>query len=80
MTSQTRSLESATRKKIDAILNSLNWKTDEEKRNCNVFTGRAKTKEQSKKFKGNFPDYVLYESETENPIAIIEAKEKRGKP
>lgn len=72
----TRELESATRKKIDSMLNSLDWKTDEESKDCNVFTERAKTKEQNKKFSGNFPDYVLYESKTDTSIAIIEAKRK----
>lgn len=76
MTKFTKSLESATRKKIDYTLNGLNWKTDEESNDCNVFTERAKTKEQNKKFKGNFPDYVLYQSNSDNPIAIIEAKRK----
>ena len=34
----------------------------------------ALTNEQTKKFNGKRPDYVLYETGTENPIAIIEAK------
>ena len=76
MTKFTKPLESATRKKIDLILNKLDWITDEESPNCNVFTERAKTDEQNKKFKGNFPDYVLNKSGTDNPIAIIEAKRK----
>lgn len=72
----TKSLESATRKKIDSWLQELDWKVDEDSLSCNVFTERAKTKEQDKKFKGKKPDYVLYESGTDNPIAIIEAKRK----
>ncbi|MCW3984875.1 MAG: N-6 DNA methylase [Candidatus Bathyarchaeota archaeon] len=72
----TRSLESATRKHIDLILTNLGWKTDESSKDCNVFTERAKTVEQNKKLVGNSPDYVLYESETDEPIAIIEAKRK----
>jgi type I restriction enzyme M protein len=66
--------ESATRKRIDVILNNLNWSTDESSRDCNVFTERAKTREQNKTLNGFEPDYVLYESGTDNPIAIIEAK------
>ncbi len=65
--------ESATRKCIDIVLNNLDWCTDERKPDCNVFTERAKTNAQNKKLKGH-PDYVLYESGTDNPIAIIEAK------
>ncbi len=75
----TTPLESATRKKIDLILNNLGWKTDEFGKDCNVFTERPKTIEEQKKIKavfpkGKFPDYVLYTSDTFSPIAIIEAK------
>jgi type I restriction enzyme M protein len=72
----THSLETATRKKIDLILNNLGWNTDESNKDCNVFTERAKTVEQDKKFGGDDPDYVLYKSGTDEPIAIIEAKRK----
>jgi type I restriction enzyme M protein len=76
MSKFTRPLEPATRKDIDLILNNLGWKTDESKPDCNVFTERAKTTEQNEKFQGNNPDYVLYKSGTDEPIAIIEAKRK----
>ncbi len=72
----TSPLESATRKKIDQMLDNLGWNVDEDDPNCNVFTERAKTVEQDKKFKGNDPDYVLYQSNSDIPIAIIEAKRK----
>ena len=52
----THSLESATRKQIDLMLINLGWKTEESKPDCNVFTERAKTVEQDKKFKGNNPE------------------------
>lgn len=58
------------------VLKLLEWKADEESPECNVFTERTKTEEQKKKLRGKFPDYVLYQSGTENPIAIIEAKRK----
>jgi len=70
----TKTLESATRKKIDLILANLGWNTNEASPDCNVFTERAKTVEQNKKFKGKNPDYVLYKSGTDEPIGIIEAK------
>ena len=79
MTKLTRPLESTTRKKIDLMLTNLGWKTDEDSSNCNVFTERAKTVEQDKKFGGNNPDYVLYQSGTDTPIGIIEAKRKGQK-
>lgn len=75
-------LESATRKKIDQMLNNKNWLTDElSGDNYNVYTERVKTKEQTEKLKKisgykKPPDYVLYETNTDNPIAIIEAKRK----
>ena len=72
----TKPLETATRKKIDAWLNELGWNTDEDDVSCNVFTERAKTDEQNKRFRGNQPDYVLYKTGTDEPIAIIEAKRK----
>lgn len=74
MKSLTKTLESATRKKIDIILSNLGWNVDEHSKSCNVFTERAKTVEQNKKFKGRKPDYVLYKSQTDKPIAIIETK------
>lgn len=72
----TKALESSTRKKIDLILNNIGWNTDEEDPKCNVFTERAKVIEQNRKFKGKKPDYTLYESNTDKPIVIIEAKRK----
>jgi type I restriction enzyme M protein len=74
MTELTRPLESATRTKINNWLVNLGWKTDESNPGCNCFTERARTIEENKKFKRNKPDYVLYSSDTFNPIAIIEAK------
>ena len=72
----TKPLETATRKKIDQMLINLGWNVDEDNPNCNVFTERAKTVEQDNKFEGNDPDYVLYQSNSDVPIAIIEAKRK----
>lgn len=76
MTELTKSLESATRKRIDNWLKELGWNIDEESPSCNCFTERAKTKEQNQKFLGKKPDFVLYKSGTDEPIAIIEAKRK----
>ena len=70
----TKTLESATRKKIDIILSNLGWNVDEYSESCNVFTERAKTIDQNKKFRGKKPDYILYKSGTDKPIAIIETK------
>lgn len=69
-------LESATRKRIDILLQNLNWEGDERKNTCNVFTERPKTSQQKKLLKGSYPDYVLYQSNTDEPIAIIETKKE----
>ena len=77
----TAPLETATRKKIDQMLNNLGWHIDEFSKECNVTTERAKTEEQNKNLKkiSGFkkpPDYVLYKSNSDKPLAIIEAKRK----
>ncbi len=71
---QTDPKESATRKRIDIILNNLKWNTNESSPHCNVFTERAKTSEQHRALRGRHPDYVIYRSGTDTPIAVIEAK------
>ncbi|MDE1821556.1 MAG: N-6 DNA methylase [Euryarchaeota archaeon] len=45
-----------------------------------MYTERAKTAEQDAKFNGNNPDYVLYRSGTDEPIAIVETKRPGRKP
>lgn len=67
-------LEANTRSQIDLRLQNLGWVLDHRKPDCNVFQEQAKTNEQNKKFSGGRPDYVLYETGTDNPIAVIEAK------
>ena len=66
--------ESAARKAIDGLLSHLGWVIDEYKADCNVFTERAKTARQNKLLRGKRPDYLLYEGNSNRPIAIIEAK------
>lgn len=70
--------EASTRKIIDSMLNHLGWSTDERRADCNVFSERAKTSEQNALPKGRQPDYILYESGTDKPIAVIEAKRPGG--
>lgn len=72
----TKPLESSTRKKIDSWLKELYWNIDEEDIFCNVFTERAKTQAQNKNLSGKKPDYILYRSNSDEPIAVIEAKRK----
>lgn len=67
-------LEAHTRTQIDLRLQNLGWILDQKDPNCNVFQEQAKTDAQNKLFQGGRPDYVLYESGTDNPVAVIEAK------
>ncbi len=52
----------------------MGWETNELSPDCNVFTERVKTEAQSDLLGGKDPDYLLYESGTDRPIAVIEAK------
>lgn len=67
-------LEAHTRSLIDLRLQNLGWVFNENDPNCNVFQEHAKTIEQNKRFDGGKPDYVLYESGSDSPLAVIEAK------
>lgn len=67
-------LEVDTRDSINTRLKHLGWILEKEDPRCNVFQERVKTTEQSHILQGKRPDYVLYQSGTDNPIAVIEAK------
>lgn len=67
-------LEANTRSNFDQILINLGYEIDETKKDCNVFKERAKTPEQNKLFKRKRPDYVIYQTNTDRPIAVVEAK------
>jgi type I restriction enzyme M protein len=66
-------LEQHTRTQINLRLQNLRWNLNERDPSCNVTQGQARTDEQQKKLKGNFPDYILYD-DSKIPIAVIEAK------
>ena len=67
-------LEFSTRTEINQRLMNLGWILDERDPNCNVTQGRVKTEKQRWALGGKFPDYVLYETGSERPIGVIEAK------
>lgn len=69
-----RPLEVNTRTNFDQILINLGYEIDETKVSCNVFKERTKTREQSQLFKRKRPDYIIYETNSNNPLAIVEAK------
>ena len=59
---------------IDNQLKNLGWNNDPHSKDRNVYLQRVKTEEQKKKLQGKRPDYILYISNSNDPIAIIEAK------
>jgi type I restriction enzyme M protein len=70
----TKRLEASVVQSVLTQLDNLKWHVDEKKSNCNVFQQRAKTVEQKRKLEGRNPDFVLYQEDTDTPIAIIETK------
>ena len=60
---------------IDNELRYLKWNDDSKDINfCNVYKQRPKTEKQKKLLGGKRPDYILYKDNSDEPIAIIEAK------
>ncbi|MDR3244075.1 MAG: N-6 DNA methylase [Elusimicrobiota bacterium] len=66
--------EMFTRTNINIRLLHLGFNLNEQDISCNVYQERAKIDEQKKLLSPNFPDYVIYKSNSNTPIAIIEAK------
>jgi len=59
---------------IDNQLKNLGWNNDPSSKDRNVYLQRAKNEKDKEKLKGARPDYILYQSGTDKPIVIIEAK------
>lgn len=59
---------------IDNQLKNLGWNNNPDHKDRNVFQQRVKTEKQRKVLKGKRPDYTLYSSNSDQPLAIIEAK------
>ena len=79
MNGQVPRLEASVVYSICTQLDNLGWIVDEKDAHNNVTQQRPKTeteKDKLRKANGNlkFPDFVLYEKNSTNPIAIIEAK------
>ena len=74
MTRETKLQETATRKKVDKILENLGWETNEQSPNCNVTTEVPKLLKQKKDLNGDEGDYFLYKSGTDEIIGIVETK------
>lgn len=63
---------------INTQLTNLGWDTKPSSKNRNVYIQRVKTENQRQSLKGKVPDYVLYQTGSDIPIAVIEAK-RQGK-
>jgi len=80
MSQYTHRLEASVTTSICTQLNNLGWIVDERHPSNNVTQQRAKTDVQKKLLRDanggvlRYPDFVLYEQGTSNPIAVIEAK------
>lgn len=70
----TKPIEKDTEYSINNQLINLKWVLDAKSPKRNVFFQQPKTKKQQKLLKGKFPDYVLYPSDSDDPLIIIEAK------
>ena len=70
----TYSLKVDTRQSITTRLKHLGWVTEGQNPDCNEFQVCVKTAKQARVLQRKRPDYVLYQSNTNKPIAIIEAK------
>jgi len=70
----TRRLEASVTHSILTQLENLGWIVDEKNSFNNVTQQRTKTEKEKEKLGGKFPDFVLYEKNTNTPIGIIEAK------
>jgi type I restriction enzyme M protein len=67
-------LEAHTRAQIILRLHNLGWNVNEKDPKCTVTQEQAKTHAQNALFKGNNPDFVLYEPDGLTPVAVVEAK------
>ena len=59
---------------IDNQLRNLGWDSDPHSAGRNVYVQRVKTEQQRTRLQGRKPDYTLYASHSDDPLAIIEAK------
>ena len=70
----TKPIEKDTEYSINNQLMNLKWVLDAKSSKRNVFFQHPKTKNQQKLLEGKFPDYILYPSDSDDPLIIIEAK------
>jgi len=59
---------------IDLQLKKLGWEDNPKSKSRNIWKQQPKTPNEKKDLLGLKPDYILYQSDTNNPIVVIEAK------
>lgn len=59
---------------INTQLTNLGWNMQPHSKDRNVYQQRVKTEAQRMKLRGKKPDYTLYPTDSDLPLAIIEAK------
>lgn len=67
-------LEAYTRLLIEKKLEKLGYCVDELNPDCNIYRERAKMEYQDQLLDGKNPDFLIYEKNTDNILAVIEAK------
>lgn len=69
-------LEAYIRSVIEKKLETLGYNLNEYDKNCNVYRERAKMNYQDNLLNGRNPDFIIYKTATDTPLAVIEAKRK----
>lgn len=59
---------------IDLQLKKLGWEDNPKSKNRNIWKQQPQTQNEKKDLLGLKPDYILYQSDTNTPIIVIEAK------
>ena len=67
-------IERDTETLIDRTLTNLGWQDQPKHGKRNVFKQQPKTLDQKKALKGLHPDYILYPTDSDQPLIVIEAK------
>ncbi len=71
---QNESIERDVETLIDLQLKKLGWEDNPKSKNRNIWKQQPKTTNEKKDLLGLKPDYILYQSDTNKPIIVIEAK------
>ena len=59
---------------IDLQLKKLGWEDNPKSKNRNIWKQQPKSESEKKSLSGLKPDYILYQTDTQTPLIVIEAK------